>query len=59
MGKIGAYEPREKYKNYLLPTGKPLKSHAFYKEKVPNFARTDIFKTQNKSQNFLKIYIQT
>ena len=34
MGKIGAYQPIEKYKNYLLPTTKPLKSHAFYKEKV-------------------------
>ncbi len=31
---MGAYQPPEKYKNYLLPTGKPLKSHAFYKEKV-------------------------
>lgn len=34
MGKMGAYQPPEKYKNYLLPTSKPLKSHAFYKEKV-------------------------
>lgn len=34
MGKIGAYQPTEKYKNYSLPTSKPLKSHAFYKEKV-------------------------
>lgn len=34
MGKIGAYQPTEKYKNYSLPTSKPLRSHAFYKEKV-------------------------
>jgi hypothetical protein len=34
MGKIGTYQPIDKYKNYLLPTTKPLKSHAFYKEKV-------------------------
>lgn len=34
MGKIGAYQPTEKYKNFSLPTSKPLKSHAFYKEKV-------------------------
>jgi hypothetical protein len=34
MGRIGAYQPTQKYKNYLLPTSKPLKSHALYKEKV-------------------------
>src|ERR1700722_12738971 len=34
MGKMGAYQPTENYKNYSLPTSKPLKSHAFYKEKV-------------------------
>lgn len=34
MGKLGAYQPEEKYKNYLLPTSKPLRSHPFYKEKV-------------------------
>lgn len=34
MGKIGAYQPIEKYKNYSMPTSKPLKSHAFYKEKI-------------------------
>lgn len=34
MGKIGAYQPIDKYKNYLLPTAKPLRSHPFYKEKV-------------------------
>jgi len=34
MVKMGAYKPIEKYKNYLLPTTKPSRSHAFYKEKV-------------------------
>lgn len=34
MGKMGAYQPTEKFKNYLLPTSKPLRSHSFYKEKV-------------------------
>jgi hypothetical protein len=34
MGKMGAYQPTEKYKNYSLPTSKPLKSHALYEEKV-------------------------
>ena len=34
MGKTKVYPPIEKYKNYSLPTSKPLKSHAFYKEKV-------------------------
>ena len=34
MGKIGAYQPIDKYKNYSRPTSKPLKSRAFYQEKV-------------------------
>lgn len=34
MGKIGTYQPTEKYINYSLPTSKPLRSHAFYTEKV-------------------------
>lgn len=34
MGKLGAYEPIDQYKNYSLPTSKPLRSHPFYQEKV-------------------------
>jgi len=35
MGKIGAYQPSDKNKNYLLPTSKPITSHPFfYKQKV-------------------------
>jgi len=34
MSKIGAYQPEEKYKNYLLPTSKPSKNQTFYQEKV-------------------------
>ena|ERR1700733_8406888 len=34
MRKWGAHHPTEKYKNYSLPTSKPLRSHAFYEEKV-------------------------
>lgn len=33
MSKIGAYEPEDKHKNYLLPTAKLSRNHAF-KEKV-------------------------
>ncbi len=34
MGKIGSYQPAKEHKNYLLPTSKPIKSHAIYEEKV-------------------------
>lgn len=34
MGKLGTYQPIEQYKNYSLPTSKPLRSHPFYQEKV-------------------------
>lgn len=34
MSKMGAYQPPEKYKNYLQPTSKPFRSHPLYKEKV-------------------------
>ena len=35
MGKLGSESTADrKYKNYALPTSKPLSSHAFYKEKV-------------------------
>lgn len=34
MSKMGAYQPTEKFKNYLLPTSKPLRSHSSYEEKV-------------------------
>lgn len=34
MGNMETYRSTGKYKNYSLPTSKPLRSHALYKEKV-------------------------
>lgn len=53
MGKMGAYQPTEKYKNYSLPTSKPLKSHAFYKEKVWTL-QEQIYKKLKKVAEFLE-----
>lgn len=53
MGKIGAYQPTEKFKNYSLPTTKPLKSHAFYKEKEWTL-QEQIYKKLKKVAEFLE-----
>ena len=53
MGKMGAYQPTEKYKNYSLPTSKPLSSHAFYKEKVSTL-QEKIYKKLKKVAELLK-----
>jgi len=53
MGKMGAYQPTENYKNYSLPTSKPLKSHAFYKEKVWTL-QEQIYKKLKKVAEFLE-----
>jgi hypothetical protein len=53
MSKIGAYQPIEKYKNYLLPTSKPLRSHAFYEEKVWTL-QEQIYKKLKKVAELLK-----
>ena len=53
MGKMGAYQPPEKYKNYSLPTSKPLRSHAFYKEKVWTL-QEQIYKKLKKVAEFLE-----
>ncbi len=53
MGKMGAYQPPEKYKNYSLSTSKPLRSHAFYKEKVWTL-QEQIYKKLKKVAEFLE-----
>lgn len=53
MGKIGAYQPTEQYKNYSLPTSKPLSSHAFYKEKVWT-VQEQIYKKLKKVAEYLE-----
>lgn len=53
MGKMGAYQPPEKYKNYSLPTSKPVKSHAFYKEKVWT-VQEQIYRKLKKVTEFLE-----
>jgi hypothetical protein len=52
MSKIGAYRPPDKYKNYALPTSKPLRSHALYKEKVWTLQER-IYKKLKKVAEFL------
>lgn len=34
MGKIGAYQPEDRHKNYSLPSSKPFRSHTMYQERV-------------------------
>ena len=53
MGNMRAYQPTEKYKNYSLPTSKPLKSHAFYKEKIWTL-QEQIYKKLKKIAEFLE-----
>lgn len=53
MGTIGTYRPPEKYKNYSLPTSKPLRSHAFYTEKVWTLPE-QIYKKLKKVAEFLE-----
>ncbi len=50
---MGAYQPPEKYKNYLLPTSRPLRSHTFYKEKVWTLPE-QIYKKLKKVTEFLE-----
>ena len=53
MDKMGAYQPPEKYKNYLLPTSKPSRSHAFYEQKVWTL-QEQIFHKLKKVAEFLE-----
>lgn len=53
MGKIGTYQPTEKYKNYSLPTSKPSKGHAFYQEKGWNL-QDHVYKKLKKVAELLK-----
>lgn len=53
MGKMGAYQPTEKYKNYSRPTSKPLNSQAFYTEKVWT-VQEQIYKKIKKVAEFLE-----
>lgn len=53
MGKPKAYQPSEKYKNYSLPTSKPSKGPAFYKERVWSL-QEQIYKQLKKVAEFLE-----
>jgi len=53
MSRIGAYQPTKQYKNYLLPTSKPLRSHALYKEKVWSL-QEQIYQKLKKVAQFLE-----
>lgn len=53
MGKNKVVQPTAKYKNYSLPTSKPLKSHAFYEEKVWTL-QEQIYKKLKKVAEFLE-----
>jgi hypothetical protein len=53
MAKMGAYQPPEKFKNYLLPTSKPFRSHAFYEEKIWTLQER-IYKKLKKIAEFLE-----
>ncbi len=56
MSKIGVYRPEDKYKNYSLSTSKPLKSHAYFTEKVWTMQEQIYKKLKNVAKYLESLY---
>lgn len=54
MGKIGTFQPADKYKNYSLPTSKPFASDTFYYKQKEVTLQEQIYKKLKKVSEFLE-----